>query len=250
MNWKNFLSVVALGLLVGCGADTKKDGGSAAEPNNSTNPNGDNSNQPGTDQPTLRDVRQECVDELVRLESCAQATAEEREFLESEFCNSTDYTDGQVATVASCLAQWTCGGAVPACLEDSDPAPECVDETNCQDGESCLSGVCQPAGGSQCTQVRYAVGDVGNGTNQKRTGDTCLLPGECLSERCVTAGGGDGDVTDNVSWCGNKGDCRNPNNADEECPSGYSCEEVLRAPFEDQPLWLCVKESVSAQMCR
>lgn len=144
----NVVKVMKTGLMVsvlltfGCG--------------DNANPKGSGSNnptpvQPGPDSPvtpTPRDVRAECVSELVRLEGCGQATADERDYLETEFCQSTDFTDGQVATVASCLAQWTCGGAMPACLEDSNPAPECVEDTACPFEHQCRSGVCQPSGGS------------------------------------------------------------------------------------------------------
>lgn len=254
----NVVIVTKVGLMIsvllafGCGdnADPKGSGSNNPTPV-----------QPGPDSlvtPTPRDVRAECVSELVRLEGCGQATADERDYLETEFCQSTDFIDGQVATVASCLAQWTCGGAMPACLEDSDPAPECVEDTACPFEHQCRSGVCQPTGGStvSCTKVRYSFGTVGDGSNQGRTGHSCSLPGDCLSRRCVSAsipdlsdGADPGDFTDEVSWCGNHGDCRSPNNRDEECPSGYTCEEVLRSTFDDEPRWLCVRDSVG-ELCR
>jgi len=236
--------MISVLLAFGCGdnADPKGSGSNNPSPV-----------QPGPDSPVTpmpRDVRAECVSELVRLEGCGQATADERDYLETEFCQSTDFTDGQVATVASCLAQWTCGGAMPACLEDSDPAPECVEDTACPFEHQCRAGVCQPTGGSGggCTTVTYSSGSIGDGSRQGRTGSTCSLPGECLSERCVTAGAGDGDVTNDVSWCGNKGDCRNPNNADEECPSGYSCEQISET-VGSNTRWLCVRSSVG-ELCR
>lgn len=97
---------VCLMFVVGCGdVDSKGSSSEELETSNVTDT---------TPEPVQRDVRSECVSEVARLEGCGQATAEERMFLEDQFCESTSYTDGQVATVTNCLTQWTCGGLANA----------------------------------------------------------------------------------------------------------------------------------------
>ena len=236
--------------LSACGGTVDDKGASDnSAPTNAASNSTSNASTQNAD-PVQRDVRTECTNQLLRLNGCGQATDEEVDLLQSMLCNSSDFSDGQVATVVSCLGQWQCGAAPPACLQDPDPEPECIGDADCAAGRSCSNGVCQSAPDlPQCTTLSYSAGTVGDGTKQLRTGEECSLPGECLSERCVSSSGSDTSLEFGESWCGNKGDCRNPNNADEECPDGWACEEVLRSTFDDNPRWLCIKPNIT-EVCR
>jgi hypothetical protein len=141
--------------------------------------------------------------------------------IETCMTNCTDLR----ATCRACLAESSCavieGGECDAvCGSLSDPpakptAPE----------------------GSSCTPVTFSAGSIGDGTKQGVLGEGCTLPADCLSKRCVTA-----DLSDTTTqrWCGNQGDCKAPNNADEECPSGWQCVTVAAFPNADVKASLCV----------
>lgn len=134
-----------------CGDDVNTKGNATSSPVNISSNSGNGQTVNSGNGQTVnngavepREVRAECSEELLRLEGCGLATSEEREILEGMLCSSTEFTDGQVASVVDCLSQWECGGAEPACLADSSPAPECSTNSECEANEVCLNGVCQP----------------------------------------------------------------------------------------------------------
>ncbi len=229
------------GGFVGCGAeDSDSNDSSMGEPD--TGPGVEPSPGPSPGPSPVaepRDVRAECVAQVDRLSACGNIDPETASLTREE-CGSANFSEGQVATVASCLGQWTCGGQPPDCLGNPTPETECDNLRPCFEGSTCQQGVCQPEGG-QCIEVTYSAGTVGDGTKQLRTGETCSFPGECLSEICVEASPEPGDVTTTENWCGNKGDCRTPQNADQECPGGFTCLNIYNS-LGDNPRWKCVRD--------
>lgn len=145
-------------------------------------------------------------------------------------------------------------GDLQICLQNcqalSATCRTCVTSRNCSQVENGqCDALCEPQGedptnGQDCVPLTYDSGTLGDGTQQGRTGGACFFPGECLSQRCVHA-----QVSDITSkdFCGNKGDCRSPNNADEECPANWQCLPVSQDSLEDIGIqYLCVPPDIDA----
>lgn len=158
----------------------------------------------------------------------------------SDFCDhaATCVPDGDRA-----ICMQSCAGMGATCRS-------CIVGNSCSAIESglcnslCVPPEGDPSGGQDCTPLTYSSGSLGDGTNQGANGSECFFPADCLSRRCVHA-----QIDDFTSqdFCGSKGDCRSPNNIDEECPSTWQCVQISQDELEDEGLqYICIPPDINA----